>query len=114
MTVFYDLAGRPVASIDGDAVYDAHGRQVAILSESNLFAIGPHDNRDGDPWTGFLSAGVVYNFRDEPQAFSIGCKKGLRPLRPRLAPMPPRISSRGSDISDLASVDVPDFLRSPN
>ncbi|WP_199555849.1 4-fold beta flower protein [Sandaracinobacteroides hominis] len=104
MAIVYGQRGQPVASIVGDALFDAAGEQIALVNDNILYRLS-----DGQPM-GSLCNGVVFDPHGAPHGFLANCSKGFQRSMPRLGILPPRLKRIGSDVSAHPSITVPDFL----
>ena len=86
-------------------MFDRKGVQIGYLADDHINLLESGER------AGCYIGGVIYNARGAPQAFAENCQKLPLPIKPRLAPLRPRLGAIGLDVSQLPCKRIPAFLR---
>jgi hypothetical protein len=105
-TILFGERGQPAATVAGDALFNADGKQIGFFEDELIF------NVDDGGFMGSYVNGVVYNADGHAQGFRNGATPGIAMLAPGMTRLPPRVRSFGQNIRDEAPADIPDFLHS--
>jgi hypothetical protein len=106
MKILYGQRGKPVGSIDGDAVFLKDGTQIAQVIGEYLYKV------DDGGWIGSVMSGVLFNEYGAPQAFTDVCEEVLLPPpEPSLkTALPLPLPALGQDVRGIAQKQPPRFL----
>lgn len=104
-TILFGQRGQAAATIEGDALFDADGKQIGFFEDELIF------NADDGTFIGSYVNGVVYNADGDAQGFRSGAQAGIPALAPGMSRLPPRLRSVGRSIRDEPGSEIPEFLR---